>query len=235
MKIFAHRGASGHAPENTMEAFKLSHEMGADGIELDVHLTADDVLVVIHDEDIKRTSNGEGLVMNKTYAELKSYDYGSWYADEFKGVQIPTLDEVLDWLKTTDMELNIEIKTLPAWYNKRQTEKVMAAVENSGIAQRIIISSFDHQAIKDARAINSSVRMAPLYGSNILDVHEYCNKHEFNCIHPFYYCVTKEIVDSCHGENIAVNVWTVNEKEDALKLKELGVDCIITNYPEILK
>ncbi len=235
MKIFAHRGASGHAPENSMEAFKLSYEMGADGIELDVQLTQDNVLVVIHDEDIKRTSNGEGLVMNKTYEELLSYDYGAWYSDEFKGTKIPTLNEVLDWLKTNTMELNIEIKTMPPWYNRKLTERVMEEVEKSGLIDRIIISSFDHQAIKDTREINKAIRTAPLYVSNILDVEDYCVKNNFNCVHPLFHSVTKNIVDNCHTKNVAVNVWTVNKKEDALKLKEIGVDCIITNYPEILK
>ncbi len=234
MKIFAHRGASGHAPENTMEAFKLAYEMGADGIELDVQLTADNVLVVIHDENIKRTSSGEGLVMNKTFAELNAYDYGSWYSQNFIGVKIPTLKEVLDFIKTTNMELNIEIKTMPAWYNKKLTELVLKEVSNSGIEDRIIISSFDHQAIKDSRECNPKVRTAPLYASNILDVYDYCTKNGFNCIHPHYQCITKEIICSCHQNNIDVNVWTVNNKEDALKLKELGVDCIITNYPELL-
>ncbi len=234
MKIFAHRGASGHAPENTMEAFKLAYEMGADGIELDVQLTSDNELVVTHDEDIERTSNGKGLVMNKTYFELCGYDFGSWYSDEFVGVKIPKLGEVLDWIKTNSMELNIEIKTMPAWYNKKLTQRVFGEVKNSGIEDRIIISSFDHQAILDMRELSSSIKTAALYESNILHPWEYCEKYSINCIHPYYLCATKSLVESCHSNNIEVNVWTVNDIKEALKLKKMGVDCIITNYPMIL-
>ncbi len=234
MKIFAHRGASGHAPENTMEAFVLAYEMGADGIELDVQMTADGELVVIHDEDIKRTSNGEGLVMQKTYEELSGYDYGSWFSDKFKGAKIPTLKQVLDWIKPTGMELNVEIKTMPAWYDKKLTEAVLAAVEAADMVDRVIISSFDHQAIADTRSLSDCIRCAPLYMASFLAMDDYCKKQQFNCVHPLFHCVTPALVQACHKVGVEVNTWTVNQKEDAEKMRTLGVDTIITNYPEIL-
>ena len=107
--IWAHRGASAYAPENSMEAFKMAHEIGADGIELDVHLTKDGHLVVAHDETIDRCSNGSGLIIDKTLSELLSFDFSN-NKENFSDIRIPTLEQVLDFIKQTNMVLNIEIK-----------------------------------------------------------------------------------------------------------------------------
>ncbi len=235
MKIYAHRGASGLAPENTMAAFYLALEQGADGIELDVHLTKDEKLVVIHDEDIKRTSNGEGLVAKMTYDELLKYDYGYWFSPEFKGEKIPTLKEVLDFISKNTMTLNIEIKTSPIYYNRKTTELVYKEVKESGLLDRVIISSFDHQATADMKEIDKTVKTAALYGANFLGIEEYLEKNKFDFTHPIHECVTRKIVEKIKSKKIGVNVWTVNDKDEALRLQDLGVDAIITNYPEILK
>ncbi len=234
MKIFAHRGASGYAPENTMAAFKLAHEMGADGIELDIQLTADNVLAVIHDYDIKRTSNGEGIVREKTFDELKKYDYGSWYGEKFTGTSISTLSEVLDWLKTTDMTLNIEMKTIPSLYTAEYAGLVWDAIKDSGLCERLIISSFHHQALADIRKLSTDIKTAPLYMSGLLMPEEYCKMFSFDCIHPFFEVINEQVVKDCHKEGIEVNVWTVNKKSDALTMQDLGVDSVITNYPDIM-
>ena len=110
-EIFAHRGASGYAPENTLEAFRLAMEQGADGIELDVHLTKDGEVVVIHDETLDRTSNGQGKVRDYTLEELKKFSFHN-HIEKYKGVQIPTLKEVLDLVKNSSMKVNIELKTV---------------------------------------------------------------------------------------------------------------------------
>ena len=110
--ILAHRGASGYAPENTMEAFELAAKMGADGIELDVHFAADGAVVVCHDEKIDRTSNGQGLITDYTLSELKSMDFGyHFYGEQRKGVKIPTLDEVYEFVAPIGMVVNVEIKS----------------------------------------------------------------------------------------------------------------------------
>ena len=111
MEIFAHRGASGNFPENTIAAFKEAARLPVYGVEFDVHMTADGELVVIHDESIDRTSNGTGYVKDMSLAELKTYDFGSWFSPDFQGETIPTLSEVLDVFDSTDHKLNIELKS----------------------------------------------------------------------------------------------------------------------------
>ena len=127
-EIFAHRGASGYAPENTLEAFRLAMEQGADGIELDVHLTKDGEVVVIHDETLDRTSDGQGKVRDYTLEELKKFSFHN-HIEKYKGVQIPTLKEVLDLVENSSMKVNIELKTGIYWYEGIE-EKTMEIVKN---------------------------------------------------------------------------------------------------------
>ncbi|MFI3325910.1 MAG: glycerophosphodiester phosphodiesterase [Clostridia bacterium] len=236
MKIFAHRGASGFAPENTMEAFKLALEKGADGIELDVQLTSDGEVVVIHDDDVKRTSNGEGLVMTKTFEEIKSLDVGSFFSDKFKGAKIPTLIEVLDWMLTNEILLNIEIKTMPRLYNRELVEKTLAMVKSRNLESRIIISSFEHKAIVDSKKIAPEIKTAALMTDTILDVGNYCKTHNINCLHPYHAVVDDDMMKSCNENGIEVNVWTVNSQKDGDLMEKYNVNSIITNYPnELIK
>ncbi len=111
LKIFAHRGYSAKYPENTLAAFRATAELPVEGVEFDVHLTADRQVVVIHDEKIDRTSNGTGYVKDLTLEQLRKYDFGSWFSEEFAGERIPTLSEVLDVFKDTDQRINIELKS----------------------------------------------------------------------------------------------------------------------------
>lgn len=235
MKIFAHRGASGFAPENTIAAFKLAHEKGADGIELDVQLTKDGEVVVIHDDDVKRTSNSEGLVMDKTFEEIRSLDIGSWFSEGFAGAQIPTLEEVLDWMLTNEILLNIEIKTAPRRYNRELVVKTLALVKEKNLEDRVIISSFNHQAIMDTKEITPTIKTAALMMGTILDVGKYCKDHGMDCLHPFHMFVDDDMMKSCNENGIEVNVWTVNDQKTGDLIEKLGANSIITNYPNELQ
>lgn len=235
MKIFAHRGASGFAPENTMEAFKLALEKGANGIELDVQLTSDGEVVVIHDDDVKRTTNSEGLVMSKTFEEIRSLDAGSWFSPEFAGVKIPTLEEVLDWMLTNSILLNIEIKTMPRLYNKELVVKTLEMVKERKLGDRIIISSFEHRAVKDSFEIAPEIKTAALMMGAILDVGKYCKENNFGCLHPFHAFVDEDMMKSCEKYGIEVNVWTVNSRKDGDLMGDYKVNSIITNYPNALQ
>ena len=135
-KVFAHRGASGYAPENTLQAFSLAQEQGADGIELDVQLTKDGEVVVIHDETIDRTSTGKGYVRDYTLEELKKFSFHN-HMEKYKGVKIPTLREVLELVKPGKMEVNIELKTGIFWYPDIE-EKTMKIVEEAGMEDRVM-------------------------------------------------------------------------------------------------
>ena len=146
VQVYAHRGASAYAPENTLPAFALAMEQGADGIELDIHLTKDGELVVIHDEKVDRTTNGTGLVKDYTLAELRGLcaDNGM---EGFSEARIPTLREVLALVKPSDMMVNIEIKTGILWYDGIE-EKALRLVQDMGMQDRVIWSSFNHYSTR---------------------------------------------------------------------------------------
>lgn len=235
MKIFAHRGASGLAPENTMPAFIKAHELGADGIELDVQSTKDGVIVVIHDERIDRTSDGVGFVMAHDFATLQQHDFGGWFGDEFCGTAIPTLQEVLDWIKPTGMILNIELKAVPMYDRADLCEKTWDMVCRAGLCDRVIISSFDHEALQEMRAMAPEAKLGVLYNSNILQLDQYCNNHRFDCLHSEWMMVNGALVSAWKQAGLEVNVWTVNDREQADRLQAIGVDSIITNYPNCLE
>ena len=155
-KIFAHRGASAYAPENTMEAFELAAKQGADGIELDVHVTKDGEVVVTHDEKIDRVSNGSGFIKDMTLRELKRLSFHN-HMESYVGVGIPTLREVLEYVSTTNMDVNIELKTGIYWYPQIE-EKTAFIVQETGMHDRVIYSSFNHHSIARLRKLTVQQR-----------------------------------------------------------------------------
>lgn len=235
MLIYAHRGYSSIYPENTLSAFKAAIDSGADGIETDIHLTRDGVIVITHDENIKRVSDGEGMVKDMTYEELLTYDFGSWKDERFKGEKIPTLSELLDLIEGTDMVLNIEIKMGFTMYPGIE-EKTLAMVTERGLLDRVIFSSFNHYSMAKVKQLNPLAKVAPLYSEGIFEPFNYAKTFEAYAIHPSKAVIFKPIVEGCHQLKIKVNVWTVDEIETAKKLEEMGVDAVITNKPlELIK
>lgn len=233
-KILAHRGASGYAPENTMSAFKKAIEMGADGIELDVHLSKDGHLVVIHDEMLDRTTNGKGMVMNLTLEELKQLDAGSWFSDEFKGEKIPTLEEVLKLIHNTSMILNVEIKAGYRLY-KDIEEKTLSMLEKYNMLNSCIISSFDHYSLVRVRELNKQVKTGMLYSASLYKPWEYARSLKVNALHPHYITLTEEFITSAHNENFPINTYTVNDEAYMIKLAAAKISMMITNYPDKAK
>jgi len=230
--IIAHRGASKQAPENTMAAFRRALELGADGIELDVHLTSDGYLAVIHDEMLDRTSNGKGLVRDRTLAELKELDFGSWFSKDFSGERIPELNEVLRLLSDWDGLLNIEIKNGPVFYPG--IEKAVAdAVRKYKRLNRTIISSFNHYSLVDIRKYEPGIKTAPLYMAGIYQPWEYARSIGASAIHPLFYNIVPEVMLGCKQNNIMVNPFTVDQPEHIKAMAAAGVDGIITDVPDI--
>jgi len=230
--VIAHRGASKLAPENTMASFRKALELGAGGIELDVHLSRDGHLVVIHDEQLGRTSNGNGFVKDKTLDELKSLDFGSWFSPEFSDERIPTLHEVLDLLDRWDGLLNIEIKNGPVFYPG--IEKAVAdAISDYKRANRTIVSSFNHYSLVEIRRINPHIVTAPLYMAGIYEPWEYARRLGATAIHPLFYNIVPEVVEGCRKNNIRINPFTVDQPEHIRAMVSAGVDGIITNVPDI--
>src|SRR5690625_2320633 len=162
-KIFAHRGSSGTHPENTMIAFKEAEKVGVDGIEIDVHYTKDDKLAVIHDDTVDRTTNGTGPVREHTLAELQNLDAGSWFSKKYKYERIPALQEVLQWVSGfPHLVLNIELKYVALDYVGFE-EKIIQEVEQYGLVERVIFSSFNHEALKKISDLNPKIECAVLY------------------------------------------------------------------------
>ncbi len=229
-KIFAHRGYSALYPENTMLAFKQALAAGADGIELDVQLTKDGVVVICHDEDIARTSTGDGLIKEYTYEELQRYNFANGNPEVNE--KIPTLADYLDWVKETDLLTNIELKTNVFEYDGL-VEKVLALVEERGLTDKIIYSSFNHQTIATLMKLKPEALCGFLTDCKLLNPEEYCTKHGVGCYHPNYLSVTKETVTECHKRNILVHPYTINEEETIKQFLAWQIDIIITNEVEL--
>jgi glycerophosphoryl diester phosphodiesterase len=231
--VYAHRGASAYAPENTMAAFKKALALGADGIELDVQLTKDNKLVVIHDYELQRVSNSKGMVKDKTLMELKELDFGSRFSKEYKDERIPTLEEVLELIEGWNGILNVEIKSAPNLSNEGVEEKVIEVLRKYDQISKTIISSFNHLTLIKIKEIAADAKTAILYEEQLEEPWTYAKYLGTAAIHPSGYVITPEIVRSCHKENVKVNVWTLNKAKEISLAIEAGVDGIITNYPDI--
>lgn len=230
--IWAHRGASGYAPENTMEAFKLANQQGADGIELDIHLTKDGHLVVAHDETIDRCSNGTGRIIDKTLEELLTYDFSN-NNPKYKNLKIPTLKDVLCYVRDTRMTVNIEIKSGIVIYEGIE-EKATALVARLGMKNRVMYSSFNHLSLMQVKKIDPKIPIGLLYTEAMVDPYIYALHLKADAVHPFYpTLMVPGTVEGCKKHGIKINPWTVNDPEHMGWMYKEGVDAIITNYPDV--
>lgn len=222
--IQAHRGASGYAPENTMASFKMALELKADYLELDVHLTKDGHLVILHDETVDRTTDGKGAVKNMTLAEIKKLDAGAKFAQKFKGEKVPALDELLKTY-SGKIKFNIEIKA------DECEEAVVKLIKKYKIEKDVMVSSFHHEYLQKIKELEPSVVTAGLVmmGPKIKHLKNTIKADYLN-IHESF--LTKAVYDKAREIGLGVIVWTVNEKENMKKFTQLGVDGIITNYPD---
>lgn len=233
MRIFAHRGYSGKYPENTMLAFEGALKLSVNGIELDVHKTKDGKLAAIHDESIDRTFLGNGLVKDYDLRDLKKLENRDEKFRENIDSIIGTLEEVILLVSfKDDFILNIELKTDVIHYNGIE-EDVLEMLDSYDMIENTIISSFNHESLKVCKKINKNIKTAVLYSEPIEDIVNYAKELGVYAIHPDYKLVDKSLIKKCHENNILVNAYTVNEKEDIERLIEEGIDGIITDYPNI--
>lgn len=230
-KIWAHRGASGYAPENTLEAFRLAVEMKADGVELDVHMSRDGELVVIHDETVDRTSNGKGRVVDLSLEELKALDF-SCGMEKYRGVKIPTLREVFELLKPTGFFINIEVKCDIVIY-WGIWDKLIELERESGMQGRILYSSFNHYVLMEIRKLDPGAKIGLLYSCAIVDPWVYAKYLNANALHPHYFALRiPGMLEGCKSAGIELNTWVVNDPGAMKTLFEQNVNAVITNYPD---
>jgi glycerophosphoryl diester phosphodiesterase len=234
MIIYAHRGARAYAPENTMIAFQKALLLGADGIELDVHMTKDAEVVVCHDPIISHTSDGAGLVKDHTLAELKRYDFGKWFNAQYAGEQIPTLREVLQWIAPTPMLLNIEIKNGPFIYTGIE-RKIIDLIEHYRLTERVIISSFYHPSLKLIKNINPALKTGVLFACRPVSPTQFLVDTRADFFHPCWAFLDAELVQIARSLHIGINTYTVNEPVEYEFVHQFDIDGIFTDYPDVYK
>ena len=229
--IWAHKGASGYLPENTLEAFELAAKMNADGVELDVGLTKDKRVVVIHDEKIDKVSNGQGAISMYTLDELKKFDFGYHFYNELRGYRIPTLEEVLELLAPTGLMINIELKVVPG---PALPAACVEIVRKMGMEDRVIYSSFDHMQLMRAKAADPDALIAPLYHIMLANPWNYAKDIGAFAVHPQDRLIPQidGYIDRCHEAGIRVHAWTTDDPDTIKYLLNNNCDAIITNYPD---
>lgn len=229
----AHRGASGHAPENTMAAFERCIELGATAIETDVQMTSDGSLVLIHDESLARTAGSPKLVKDVTLEELRRLDAGSWFDPAFRGERVPTLRELLELVKPYSLLLNLELKNGVVPYPGLE-EAVVEEIRRFGMSDRVILSSFNHYSLVKCKRLAPEVRTGILYMEGLYEPWDYASRIGAEALHAYHYAVLPEWVAQAAERGIAYHPFTVNEPAEMRRLLAAGVSGIITDYPDRL-
>lgn len=223
MLKIGHRGAKGHVPENTLISFQKAIELGVDGIELDVHLTSDNHLVVIHDNTLDRTTSGTGLVSSFTLSELKTLRIDGQY-------EIPTWQEILNFIDKK-IFLNIELK------GKNTAKPVKDLIENCILKENwthnhFIVSSFDWNALQEIRSLDPNIALGVLTETDVELAINFAKFINAKSVHPHFHLLTVENVKQMQQKELQVLPWTVNETEDIQKIKSFNVDGIISDFPD---
>lgn len=233
--VWAHRGASAYAPENTMEAFRLANEMHADGIELDVHLSKDGVIVVGHDENVKRVTGGVNKrLYDMTVEEMKQLDVSNGI-EGFKDTRIPTLREVLEFLKGNELYLNIELKTTDILYPDLE-KMTVELVHEYGLQDRVIYSSFNHYSLMLARKYDPACKIGLLYADGMVDPHVYAVHLKADAIHPHMMAMMiPGAAEGCLKNGVQINPWTVDDPKHMAWLLSIGCNALITNRPDVAR
>jgi glycerophosphoryl diester phosphodiesterase len=233
----AHRGASGHghAPENTLAAFRAAMEIGVDGVECDVHCTGDGHVVVIHDSTLDRTTDMSGVIEKMTLDEVKKADAGSWFDPRFAGEHVPMLREVLELTREKVITV-IEIKP------DNITDEVVKEVEKAAAAGGVVLQSFHPGVVRDSWEISPQIPRALLVGgksavrrlSDVLDLIQKAAEVGAGALNLSSKIITPQLIEESHRRGISVWAWTVDNEADMKSLAAMGVNGITSNYPEKL-
>ncbi len=227
--VVAHRGASGYAPENTLSSMKKAIEMNAEMSELDVQETVDGEIILLHDGSLKRTGGVEKNIWETKYADLKGIDVGSWFSEEYKDEPVPTLLEVIELVKGK-MKINIELKTNK--HEKMLAERTLEIIEANNFLDQVVFTSFKFAEVDKIRELNKQAKVGYIFGKLPIDVDVFTA--DVDILSTKYKIVDAEFMKKAKANGKEVAVWTVNKPEDMKRMIELGVDAIITNYPDVL-
>jgi glycerophosphoryl diester phosphodiesterase len=243
VEIIAHRGASGLAPENTLAAMQLAIDIGVDWIELDVRQTLDRVLVCVHDETLNRTTTGKGHVITLNYKKIKQFDAGSWFSPEFSEERIPSLNEVLK-LINGQCKLLIEVKGTQLLQYKI-AENLLTLIKKHNAEKWVVIQSFNSDFLKKAYRLNPALKFnnlvnyspsnMPIYIDRRIKLGNIFRLNYSEAVNPNYKKVTKKLIEKVKKHNRKIFCWTVDDPDEMQRLIELGVDGIITNFPNRLR
>lgn len=232
MVFFAHRGDSAHAPENTLAAFRSAIEQAADGIELDIQLTADHEIIVLHDATLQRTTNGSGYVHGKTLSHIRSLDAGMWFGREFRGERIPTLREVLEILPH-EMMLDIEIKPRSGrgHSGKKLARRLVELLNEFHREENVLVTSFSDEALEYVRQESAILQLGFLqHGRQTKKrIESIIHRIDVTWYAQHVLTLTKKRTRELQEMGITVGVFTVNSKRTLKHALHCGVDCIITN------
>ena len=235
-KNIGHRGASALAPENTLPAFRLAMELGADEVELDVMRCATGEPVVIHNETLDKTTDGTGPVRDKSLDELKELDAGLWFDERFRGTRIPRLDEVFELVEGR-MSVNIEIKGQSVRPDGTE-HAVLESIRRHGMTDRVIVSSFNPWRLRRVRSEAPELKIALIFSPrNSIYLRRAWSAPvlKVDGLHPFHSMIDERFVDWAHKRGRWVYAWTVDDPQTMRKLIRIGVDGIVTNNPGLLK
>ncbi len=237
--VVAHRGASGYAPENTLQAFLMALAMNAQHIELDVHMSRDGEIVVIHDPQVDRTSNGKGAVASLSLTQLKNLDAGSWFnrshprkaRAEFTGSRIPTLQGVIDLVRATATGLYIEIKD-PELYPDTFESKIVSLLKRNKLERKAVLISFNAGSVVKVKELDPTIQTGLLVSSSKMDPVSAASSIGANELAIRHTLLTPGIVRKARSKGLRLSVWTVNTEMAIQRMIALGVDRIMSNYPD---
>jgi glycerophosphoryl diester phosphodiesterase len=231
--VIGHRGALGYAPENTLASFERGVECGADLLELDIHLSRDGELIVMHDADVSRTTDGRGHIENMTLTDIKKLDAGSWFAPQYQGERVPTLSEVLNWAKGR-VSLVIEIKGDPQPAPGIE-QKLIEALNEKSMFDEVMIISFFHLSVKRVKELEPRLATGILYGACLADTVGATRAALADSARPSWRYWTAELVDQVHAAGLTASTWNADDEALMAYLVGLGVDSIGSNYPDRLR
>ena len=230
--VMGHRGAPTLAPENTLASFARALEIGVDYVELDVHLSRDGALVVIHDHTLERTTDGAGPVGERSLEEIQRLEAGAWFDPSFAGERVPTLDQVLE-LVAGRCDVAVEIKNGPIFYPGIE-EAVLRTLERRRALGRSIVISFDHPSVLRFKELAPQSRTGVLFVGRPADPAQLAKEARAEALMPLWTDVTPELISSAHRAGLGVIPWTVDDPEAMRRVAGMGVDGIVTNCPDRL-